>query len=90
MWIALCQRETGVRASDLLNIKGDARRLGFDLTCTLRLLRFDNERRADDFKSLGIILGGESDGDEQTEDDFPEEENLKKIQRFMEARSGEG
>lgn len=53
--------------SEILKIRDEVCALDFDLACTLRLLRFDNERELDRFKTLGMMLGG---SDESETDKF--------------------
>lgn len=60
LWLALTARNSGVRASSLLALRSPVSALDFDLACTLRLLRWDNERRHDDFKALAAMLGAET------------------------------
>jgi hypothetical protein len=66
LWISLTARNSGQRASKLLGIEGEVCALNFDLACTLRLLRFDNERENERFKTLGAMLGGGNDEADDT------------------------
>lgn len=63
-------RETGIAASERLHITDEVRAFSFDAACTVRLLRFDNEREQERFKVLGAMLGGSES--EKTETDIPE------------------
>jgi hypothetical protein len=57
LWLALTARNSGCRASELLNLSSEVVALDFDLTCTLRLMAWDNEREMERFKALGQMLG---------------------------------
>ena len=46
-----------------LKVSNELTALDFDLACTYRLLRFENERERDRFKTLAAMLGGGDDGD---------------------------
>lgn len=58
LWLALTGRNTGQRPSGLIGIEDDVAALDLDLACTLRLMRWDNERRKEDFEALAVMLGG--------------------------------
>ena len=63
LWLALAARNSGERPSRLLGIRGEVCALDFDLACTLRLLRFDNERELARFKTLAAMFGAAEDDD---------------------------
>ena len=55
-------RNFGCRASGLLKIRDEILAFDFDRLCSFRLLKFDNERAADQmkiyFKTLGFMFTG--------------------------------
>jgi hypothetical protein len=70
--IALTMRETGIAASERLKIADEVRAFSFDTACTVRLLRFDNEREQERFKVLGAMLGGSEPEQTAADADIPE------------------
>lgn len=42
LWVALTARNSGCRASELIEIHNPIAALDFDMACSLRLIEFDN------------------------------------------------
>lgn len=61
LWFSLTCRETRIPASIRLNIKDEVLALDLDNAVTLRLLRFDNDEKANDRKFLKALIVGETD-----------------------------
>lgn len=62
LWLGLLQRDTGIPASQHLNIKDEVVALDFNLAVTLRLLRFDNEKdRANQKFWVQLVTGEKSE-----------------------------
>ncbi len=59
-------RNGSERASSLLGIESDFVAFDFDRCVTHRLLIYDNERRADEFEKLNMMLGGGPSDDSKT------------------------
>ncbi len=64
--ISLMCRSFGRTPSEFMEIENDVAAWDFDRACCLRLLIFDNEKRRDEFKALGMMLGGGESGDTTT------------------------
>lgn len=62
--MGLVCRDFGSRPSERLGVKNEVAAFGVDAACSLRLARFDNEKRVADFNALGVMLGGKPDGDQ--------------------------
>ncbi len=63
LWLSLTGRNFGKRPSEILGIENEHVALDFDLACTLRLMRHDNEAEVDRFKILAKMLGAEMKDD---------------------------
>lgn len=64
LWLGLLTRDTGVPASQRLQIKDEVTALEFDLAVSLRLFRFDNEKDVANRKFWIAMLGGSAEEDE--------------------------
>lgn len=63
LWLGLLSRDTGIPASQHLNIKDEVVALNFNLAVTLRLLRYDNEKDVTNKRWWAKFIGG-SESDE--------------------------
>lgn len=86
LWIALVGRDSGQRCSKLIGIHGETAALDLDLSCSIRLLEFDNKRehtRMKYFKQMmkeaiaEVILGVKppaNESDPDIDQDIPEDD----------------
>lgn len=70
LWLGLVTRDTGIPASTRLQIRDEVVALDFDLAVSLRLFRFDAEKRQADHKFLTRLIVGGDDGDEVLGSEF--------------------
>jgi hypothetical protein len=66
----LTAKNSGQRASKLLNVKSEVCALDFDLACTLRLLKFESEQMETNAKLIAYEVGklfGGSDGEQEVD-----------------------
>lgn len=76
-------RNAGKRPSEILKIKSETAALDFDVTCTLRLATFENQREVDRLeasgkmmeyavsKALAVMLGGKVPDDDDDSEGGP-------------------
>lgn len=62
LWLGLLTRDTGIPASQRLQIQDEVIALSFDLAVSLRLLRFDNEKDAANRRFWVKLITGEDMG----------------------------